>query len=71
MKVIDLVPEYLDTYFNCLEDPSDEMKEPGNHKACWYHHCKEKGLRVKLALDEAPVGMIQYLPIEALVVEGE
>lgn len=73
MKVIDLSPEYNDTYFNCLEDWSDEMQEAGNHKACWYHKYKEKGLRVKLALDDEGVvtGMIQYLPVEESVVEGE
>jgi len=73
MKVIDLGPEYYDTYFNCLEDWSDEMKEAGNHKACWYHKYKEKDLRVKLALNEEGIvaGMIQYLPIEESVVDGK
>ncbi|MDP3687879.1 MAG: GNAT family N-acetyltransferase [Sulfurimicrobium sp.] len=72
IKVIDLAPEYYDTYFNCLEDWSDEIQEAGNHKACWYHKYKEKGLRVKLALNEEGVvaGMIQYLPIEESPVEG-
>ena len=73
MKVIDLQPEYYDTYFNCLENWSDEMQEAGNHKACWYHKYKEKGLRVKIALDEenTVTGMIQYLPIEESFIEGE
>lgn len=73
MKVIDLQPEYYDTYFNCLEGWSDEMKEAGNHKACWYHKYKEKGLRVKLALDEEGIvaGMIQYLPIEESFIDGK
>lgn len=73
MKVIDLEPEYYDTYFKCLEDWSDEIKEAGNHKACWYNKYKEKGLRVKVALDETEkaVGMIQYLPIEESFVEGK
>lgn len=73
MKIIDLQPEYYDNYFNCLEGWSEEMKEAGDHKACWYHKYKEKGLRVKLALDEAGsvAGMIQYLPVEASFIEGE
>lgn len=73
MKVIDLGPEHYDTYFNCLEDWSDEMKEAGNHKACWYHKFKAKGLRVKLALNDngTVTGMIQYLPIEASVLDGK
>ena len=72
MNVIDLEPKYYDTYFVCLEDWSDEMKEAGNHKACWYHKYKEKGLRVKLAIDDSDTvaGMIQYLPIEESFVEG-
>jgi len=73
MKVTDLEPEYFDTYFKCLEESSDEMKEAGNHKACWYHKYKEKGLRVKLAVDEKGVvaGMIQYLPIEESFIDGK
>ncbi|HBA35853.1 MAG TPA: hypothetical protein DCZ12_17140 [Gammaproteobacteria bacterium] len=72
MQIIDLEPAYYQTYFNCLEDWSDEMKEAGGHKACWYDKYKEKGLRVKLALNEIKqaVGMIQYLPIEHSVVDG-
>ncbi len=73
MKVIDLEPKYYETYFNCLEDWSDEMKEAGDHKACWYHKYKERGLKVKVALDEKEnaVGMIQYLPVEESFVEGK
>lgn len=73
MKIIDLEPQYHNTYFACLEDWSDDMKEAGDHKACWYHKYKEKGLRVKLALDDNGVvaGMIQYLPIEESTVEGQ
>lgn len=72
MKVIDLEPDYYDTYFNCLEEWSDETKEGGDHKACWYRNYKEKGLRVKLALDEKEraIGMIQYLPVEESFVAG-
>ena len=43
MQIIDLEPAYYQTYFNCLEDWSDEMKEAGGHKACWYDKYKEKG----------------------------
>ena len=67
MKVIDLNDTYETTFFLCLEDWSGEMKEAGNHKAEWYSKMKEKGVRVKLALDDDGVaaGMIQYLPIGA------
>src|SRR5512133_1481769 len=72
MKIIDLTPENEKHYFCCLEDWSDDVKEAGNHKACWYRKMKDKGLRVKLAQDDNGVtgGMIQYLPIELSPFEG-
>ena len=63
MEIIDLEEKYKETYLVCLEDWSDEMKEAGNHKELWYNEMKNKGLGVKLALEnEKVVGMIQYLP---------
>ncbi len=72
MKVIDLTPEHEVTYFECLEEWSDEIKEAGDHKSCWYRKYVDRGLRVKLALDDDGKvgGMIQYLPIEESFVEG-
>lgn len=72
-NVIDLAPAYETSFYLCLEDWSDEMQEAGDHKACWYHKFKDKGLGVKLALaeDGNVVGMIQYLPSEESVIEGE
>ena len=32
MKIINITDEYVDTYCNCLEDWSEEMKESGNLK---------------------------------------
>jgi hypothetical protein len=73
MKIVNLTEEYLESYFVCLEDWNDEIKESGNHKACWYQSMKDKGLRVKLALTEEgkAVGLIQYLPVEQSYAEGE
>jgi len=73
MQVIDLADEYKDLYFVCLEDWSDEIKEAGTHKQLWYETMKERGLRVKLALDDKGQvgGMIQYLPIEHALVDGK
>ena len=73
MNVVDLQPQHHETYFKCLEDWSDEIKEAGEHKACWYHKYKERGLRVKVSLDDHGVvtGMIQYLPIEESFAEGK
>ena len=72
MGVIDLQPEHHGSYFNCLEEWSDEMREAGQHKACWYQRYKDRGLRVKVYLDDdgEVAGMIQYLPVEHSFVSG-
>ncbi|MCX6640794.1 MAG: GNAT family N-acetyltransferase [bacterium] len=73
MKIIDLTEEHLPHYFLCLEEWSDDIKDAGNHKEVWYHRMEDKGLRVKLALDDSGVigGMIQYVPIEHSMIEGK
>jgi len=73
MKIIDLEEKYNHLYFMCLEDWSDEMKEAGDHKENWYNVMKNKGLGIKLAVndEESVVGMIQYVPIEHAFAEGE
>jgi GNAT superfamily N-acetyltransferase len=73
MKIVDISPETKKTYFCCLEDWSDEMKEAGDHKERWYEKMVEKGVKVKLTKDENNVisGMIQYLPIEHSIFDGE
>ncbi|MCK5548648.1 MAG: GNAT family N-acetyltransferase [Thermoplasmata archaeon] len=73
MKIIDLDEKNEKLYFVCLEDWSDQMKEAGDHKERWFGKMKDKGLRVKLALnDEGQVGgMIEYMPIEDSNAEGE
>lgn len=73
MRIVDLTDEHLDLYTVCLEDWSDEMKEAGDHKRCWYECAKNEGFRVKLALDDAGTvgGMIQYGPIESSTAEGQ
>lgn len=73
MEIIDLTKENEELYFLCLEDWSDDIKEAGNHKECWYRDMKDKGLRVKLAKDDKGNigGMIQYLPIEYSIVDGK
>lgn len=66
LKVVDLSPEFEKLYFVCLEDWSPEIKEQGDRKEQWYNRMRDKGLRVKLAVDHRGVvgGMIQYVPIE-------
>jgi GNAT superfamily N-acetyltransferase len=72
MKIIDLSKEHEKVYFLCLEDWSEEMKEAGSHKEIWCDKMKDKGLRVKLALDDRGQvgGMIQYVPVEHSFIEG-
>ena len=72
MQVVDLTQEHEQLYFVCLEDWSEEMEEAGNHKEIWYREMKDKGLRVKLALDDRGQagGMIEYMPIEHAWAEG-
>ncbi len=72
MVIVDLADAYVSDYLACLERWSDEMAEAGDHKERWYDKMRDRGLRVKLALDEErrAVGMIQYLPIEQSIAEG-
>ena len=72
MQIIDLTPKHEQLYFHCLADWSEEMKEAEDHKERWYRGARERGLRVKLALDDRGNigGMIQYLPVEHGFVEG-
>ena len=73
MEIIDLTEEHEQTYFNCLEDWSSEIKEGHPHKENWYNIEKHRGLRVKLARSEKSeiIGMIQYIPIENSFVNGK
>jgi len=73
MKIIDISPENEHHYFCCLEEWSDDMKEAGYGKQTWYHQMKDKGLKVKFAVDVNNIigGMIHYIPAEYSMVEGE
>lgn len=72
MEIIDLKEEYQDKFFVCLEDWSEEVKEAGNHKELWCEKMKDKGLRVKLAIDGNKVcGMVQYVPVEYSFIDGK
>lgn len=72
MDILDLTEENHKTYFHCLEDWSDEIREAGNHKEVWFNRMKDQGLRVKIAVqDEKVCGMIQYVPVENSFAEGK
>ncbi|MBN1464176.1 GNAT family N-acetyltransferase [candidate division KSB1 bacterium] len=71
MDIIDLTEKFHGQYLCCLEEWSDDMKESGDHKAKWYSLMKDKGLRVKMAVDgDRACGMIQYLPSEQSMIDG-
>lgn len=72
MRIVDLGSEHEQLFFRCLEDWNPETEGAATHRAAWYAVFKDRGLRVKLALDDAgrPGGMIQYLPIEHAPVLG-
>jgi GNAT superfamily N-acetyltransferase len=72
MQIVDISEKYANSYFMCLEEWSEELKDAGNHKELWYEKMKEKGLRIKLAIEEeVACGMIQYVPVEESFVEGK
>jgi GNAT superfamily N-acetyltransferase len=73
MEIVDLSERHHPSYLACLEEWSEEMAEAGDHKSRWYRKMRDRGLRVKLALDDdgREVGMIQYLPIEHALALGE
>jgi len=73
MRIIDLESEHHGSFFKCLEDWSQQMAEAGDHKQRWFEQVRDRGLRVKLALDDEDRvgGMIQYVPAELAPVEGE
>jgi len=72
MQIISLTPEHEPLFCACLEDWSDEIKEAGDHKAGWLKKMRDRGLRVKIGLDDRGEvgGMIQYVPVEESFVEG-
>jgi len=72
MEVIDLTEEHKRLYLCCLEDWSDEIVEGVPKKEEWFDKIRDRGLRVKLAVDgDGTVGgMIQYLPAEHSFIEG-
>jgi GNAT superfamily N-acetyltransferase len=73
MKVVDLPAEQEELYCQCLEEWSEDIKEAGTLKREWYQRMKDRGLRVKVSLDENGTigGMIHYGPIENVAIQGE
>lgn len=72
MHVVDLTPRHLHDYLTCLEDREPIVQEGLALKQQWYSRMKDRGLGVKLALDDSERlgGMIQYLPVESTAIDG-
>jgi len=72
MEIIDLAPEHMEDFSQCLEDWSADAREGAPRRARWVERFLDRGLRAKLAVEGGTVGaMIQYLPIEQSQVGGE
>lgn len=72
MRIVELDATTKPLFCVCLEDWSSDAREAGDRKSRWVERFSERGLRARIALDDAgtPGGMIQYLPIEESTVEG-
>ncbi len=72
MRIVDLDETTKPLFCLCLEDWSDDAREAGDRRCRWVDRFTPRGLRAKIALDDAgtPGGMIQYLPIEESTVDG-
>jgi GNAT superfamily N-acetyltransferase len=72
VRIVDLDRTTKLLFCQCLEDWSDDVQEAGDRRGRWVDRFTLRGLRAKLALDDAGTagGMIQYLPIEESTVDG-
>jgi GNAT superfamily N-acetyltransferase len=72
MRIVDLDEKTRPVFCQCLEEWPDDVREAGDRRCRWIDRFVPRGLRAKLALDEAGTvgGMIQYLPIEESTVDG-
>ena len=73
MQIVDLQPRFHEAYLHCLEPWAPETVEGRDRREAWYQAKRDRGLIVRLALDEAdrPVGMVQAVPAEEGFVESE
>ncbi len=71
-RITDLEPRYFEDWLHCFEPWSAEMTDGRDRKAAWYDRMKDRGLFVKLAIDDdgKAVGMIQVVPIEESFARG-
>ena len=71
MDIVDVGPEHADLFCVCLEDREAQAVEAGPHRRQWYERAKGRGLGAKVAVvDGRPVGMVQYVPRDQVLLEG-
>lgn len=73
MQIRDLTDADFQRYQCCLEE-YEPLLDPGKpYKAEWYNDLKNKGLRIKLAVDDDAeiAGFIHYAPIEQTPIRGQ
>jgi len=72
MRIVDLDETTRPVFCQCLEEWPDDVREAGDRRCRWIDRFVPRGLRARLALDDAGTvgGMIQYLPIEESTVDG-
>jgi GNAT superfamily N-acetyltransferase len=71
MEVVDVGPEHEGLFCICLEDREPAAEEAGPLRRQWYDRAKAGGLGAKVAVEGGrPVGMIQYLPSDQVLLEG-
>ena len=73
MEMVDLAEDREDLYMCCLKPYDEEFSGGVPLKRQWFARARERGLRVKLAIDDdgEVAGMIQYIPVEHSAVMGE
>jgi GNAT superfamily N-acetyltransferase len=72
MRIVDVDETTKPVFCQCLEEWSADVREAGDRRCRWVDEFTPRGLRAKIALDDAgtPGGMIQYLPIEESMADG-
>ena len=74
MEIVDLTEDRLDVFLCCLKPEDMGFAGGVPLKREWYRRFRDRGVRVKLAIDEDGVaaGMSQYAPVDlSPSIEGE
>ena len=71
-EIVDVDESSKSSYCMCFDDWSDDIKDAGDNKECWYEKMKDRGLGVKLVKDTDGTlcGHVQYVPAEYAPMTG-